>query len=85
VGRGKNERESKNIKRETMIDISKSAKSRKTVMSFVVFATENIVAYLLETRTAEPEKQPLLVNGSETTFVAGKRSLNEQVYSAVAG
>jgi hypothetical protein len=26
----------------------------------------NIVAYLLKPRNAEPEKQPLLVNGSET-------------------
>jgi hypothetical protein len=35
------------------------------------------VTYLLEARTVEPEKQPLLANGSETTFVSrqwiGKR------------
>jgi hypothetical protein len=29
-----------------------------------------IVAYLLIARTVEPEKQPLLANGSETTFVS---------------
>jgi hypothetical protein len=28
----------------------------------------HIVAYLLKARTVEPEKQPLLGNGSETTF-----------------
>jgi hypothetical protein len=33
----------------------------------------NIVAYLLKAKTVEPEKQPLLGNGSETTFVSGKR------------
>jgi hypothetical protein len=27
------------------------------------------VAYLLKARTVEPEKQPLLANRSETTFV----------------
>jgi hypothetical protein len=31
------------------------------------------VIYLLKTRTVEPEKQPLLANGSETTFVSRKR------------
>jgi hypothetical protein len=31
------------------------------------------VAYLLEARTVEPEKQPLLANGSETTFVSRQR------------
>jgi hypothetical protein len=29
-----------------------------------------IVAYLLKTRTVEPEKQLLLANGSETTFIS---------------
>jgi hypothetical protein len=33
----------------------------------------------------KPEQQPLLTNGSETTFVAGQRILNEQVYAAVTG
>jgi hypothetical protein len=28
------------------------------------------VAYLLKARTVAPEKQPLLANGSETTFVS---------------
>jgi hypothetical protein len=32
-----------------------------------------ILAYLLKARTVEPEKQPLLVNGSETTFVYKQR------------
>jgi hypothetical protein len=31
------------------------------------------VTYLLKERTAEPEKQPLLANGSETTFVSTRR------------
>jgi hypothetical protein len=34
---------------------------------------EYIVAYLLKTRTVEPEKQPLLATGSETTFVSRQR------------
>jgi hypothetical protein len=34
---------------------------------------ENIAVYLLKARTVEPEKQPLLVNGSETAFVYRKR------------
>jgi hypothetical protein len=29
-----------------------------------------IVPYLLKARIVEPEKQPLLANGSETTFVS---------------
>jgi hypothetical protein len=36
-------------------------------------ATLNIVAYLLKARTVELEKQLLLVNGSETTFVSMQR------------
>jgi hypothetical protein len=31
------------------------------------------VAYLLKTRVVEPKKRPLLVNGSETTFVSMQR------------
>jgi hypothetical protein len=31
------------------------------------------VAYLLKSRTVKPEKQPLLANGSETTFVFRQR------------
>jgi hypothetical protein len=31
------------------------------------------VAYLFKARTMEPEKQPLLANGSETTFVSKQR------------
>jgi hypothetical protein len=30
----------------------------------------NIEAYLLKARIVEPEKQPLLANGSETSFVS---------------
>jgi hypothetical protein len=30
----------------------------------------NIKAYLLKARTVQPEKQPLLANDSETTFVS---------------
>jgi hypothetical protein len=36
------------------------------------------VAYLLKARTVEQEKQPLLVNGSETTFVSRQRPRNRQ-------
>jgi hypothetical protein len=32
-----------------------------------------IVAYLLKARTVETQKQPLIANGSETTFVARQR------------
>jgi hypothetical protein len=32
-----------------------------------------IMVYLLKARTVEPEKQPLLANGSETTFVCRQR------------
>jgi hypothetical protein len=38
----------------------------------------NIVAYLLKARTVEPEKQPLLANGSETTFVSRQRPRSGQ-------
>jgi hypothetical protein len=31
------------------------------------------MAHLLKTRTVEPEKQPLLANGSETTFIFRQR------------
>jgi hypothetical protein len=34
---------------------------------------QHIVAQLLKERTVEPEKQPLLANGSETTFVSRQR------------
>jgi hypothetical protein len=37
---------------------------------------QNIVAYLLKARTVEPAKQPLLTNGSETTFVSRQRPRN---------
>jgi hypothetical protein len=38
----------------------------------------NTVAYLLRARTETPEKQPLLANGSETTFVYSQRPRNKQ-------
>jgi hypothetical protein len=38
--------------------------------------TVHFVAYLLKARTVEPEKQPLLANGSETTFVSRQRPRN---------
>jgi hypothetical protein len=40
--------------------------------------TKNIVAYLLKAGTVEPDKQPLLANGSETTFVSRQRPRNKQ-------
>jgi hypothetical protein len=39
------------------------------------------VAYLLKARTVEPDKQTLLSNGSETTFVSRQR-LNKYVPAA---
>jgi hypothetical protein len=36
------------------------------------------VAYMLKAITAEPEKQPLLANGSETAFVYRQRPRNRQ-------
>jgi hypothetical protein len=37
-----------------------------------------IVTYLLKAITVEPEKQPLLANGSETIFVSRQRPRNRQ-------
>jgi hypothetical protein len=34
---------------------------------------DNNVAYLLKVRTVAPDEQPLLANGSETTFVSKQR------------
>jgi hypothetical protein len=42
------------------------------------------MAYLVKTRTVEPEKQPLLANGSEATFVSGQRPRNTQRNDCVA-
>jgi hypothetical protein len=42
------------------------------------FYAYNTVSHLLKLRTVEPEKEPLLANGSETTFVARQRSRNKQ-------
>jgi Na+/melibiose symporter-like transporter len=36
-----------------------------------------IVAYFLKAGTVEPEKQPLLANGSETTFIARQQVQNK--------
>jgi hypothetical protein len=38
------------------------------------FRIISTVAYFLNARTVEPEKQPLLANGSETTFDSRQRS-----------
>jgi hypothetical protein len=40
------------------------------------------VAYVLKARTLEPEKQPLLVNGSETTVVS-RQWLDKHVLAAM--
>jgi hypothetical protein len=34
---------------------------------------QHTVVYLLKAGTVEPEKQPLLANGSETTFISKQR------------
>jgi hypothetical protein len=39
------------------------------------------VEYFLKARTVEPEKQPLLANGSETTFVS-RQQLGKHVPAA---
>jgi hypothetical protein len=39
------------------------------------------MAYLLKARTVEPEKQPLLTNGSETSFVS-RQQLGKHVPAA---
>jgi hypothetical protein len=49
-----------------------------TTQQIVIFVITNVkssntVAYLLKARTMEPQKQPLLANGSETTFVPKQR------------
>jgi hypothetical protein len=44
----------------------------------IIISCRNTVAYLLKARTVEPEKQPLLANGSETTFFSRQRSRNRQ-------
>jgi hypothetical protein len=43
------------------------------------------VAYLPEARTVEPEKPPLLVNGSETTFVSFNVRETDNGTTPVAG
>jgi hypothetical protein len=48
--------------------------SRKIVFSVVAAAGTPNETYCGRARTVEPEKQPLLANGSETTFVSGQRS-----------
>jgi hypothetical protein len=40
------------------------------IAQLVKFILFRIVAYLLKARAVEPEKQPLLGSGSETTFVS---------------
>jgi hypothetical protein len=53
---------------------------------YFTLSSENYdtLRYLLKARTVEPEKQPLLANGSETTSAARAQIINKQVYSAVA-
>jgi hypothetical protein len=48
---------------ETSVDFQRSTPS---------YIPEDIVAYLLKARTVEPVKQPLLANGSETTFLSSR-------------
>jgi hypothetical protein len=42
-----------------------------------------IVSYLLKARTVEAEKQPLLANGSERTFISRQRPQNKARQTAV--
>jgi hypothetical protein len=41
----------------------------KVIIPYPQFIQRYTTPYLLKARTVEPEKQTLLVNGSETTFV----------------
>jgi hypothetical protein len=45
----------------------------KVYAQVIVFYAICTVAYLLKARIVEPEKQPLLASGSETTFVSSQR------------
>jgi hypothetical protein len=44
-----------------------------TLTWLVEISKHYILAYLLKARTVEPEKEPLLANGSETKFVSRQR------------
>jgi hypothetical protein len=46
-----------------------------------VISIVHIVTYLLKARTVEPGKQPLLTNGSETTFIS-RLQLDKHVSTA---
>jgi hypothetical protein len=48
---------------------------------YILLVTVSIVAYLLKPRTVEPEKHPLLANGSERTFFSRQR-LGKHVLAA---
>jgi hypothetical protein len=52
----------------------------QVILNSVLLITlkEYIVAYLLEARTVEREKPPLLANGSETAFVTRQWPRNKQ-------
>jgi hypothetical protein len=54
------------------------------VLQLLAIIFHVIVTYLLEARTVEPEKQPLLVNGSEAKSVSGQR-LGKQVTKPALG
>jgi hypothetical protein len=41
------------------------------------YVIKRIMTYLLKARTVEPVKQPLLANGSETTFISRQRPRKE--------
>jgi hypothetical protein len=47
-------------------------------VTIVTMNLPSTVTYLLKARTVQPQKQPLLANGSETTFVSRQRPLNIQ-------
>jgi hypothetical protein len=42
-------------------------------LTIIICIPDLNLKYLLQARTVEPEKQPLLANGSETTFVSRQR------------
>jgi hypothetical protein len=56
-----------------LISVEHKGYCPKVYAQDVVFYATCIVAYVLKARTVAPERQPLLKNDSETTFVSRQR------------
>jgi uncharacterized protein VirK/YbjX len=57
---------------------------RLSYRHFLPFQLIYAVAYFLNARTVEPEKQPLLANDPETPFVSRQRPRNKQRTTLIA-